>query len=342
MLCATHGGRGWPLRMSEGVMTMANIKDVAALAGLSAACVSKYLKSPDSVLPSSRERIQAAIEQLNYIPSRTARSLRTKKTLAIRVVMQRIDNPFFAEMFEGLRRELELAGYTALLQNTDREPAAEDFTGVDGVIFCFGDDERMIAAISELITGRLPMVCMHWREPRFEHPAVWVDVSDGMRLAAEFLLDEGCRDFAYVGGPRDSVISAFKFGGVRSALGEAGVFVGPGRIFHGDFSFQTGYDAAKALVRSGALPQAVFCETDELAAGVICGFYRQGVAVPEQVRVTGFNNTPLAEMYIPSITSIALPFAEICSQAARLMMCSLDGQTPENVCVRPVLIERRS
>lgn len=321
---------------------MANIKEVAALAGLSVACVSKYLKSPNSVLPSSREKIESAIEQLHYIPSQTARSLRTKKTMAVKIVMQRIDNPFFAEMFERLRRELERFGYTALLQGSDREPSAADFLGVDGVISCFNDDEKMISAISGALSGRIPLVCMHWRSPNFEHPSVWTDVSVGMGLAAKLLLDEDCAEFAYVGGPDDSVISSFKFNGVKTALIEAGAAVNDERIFHGEFSFQTGYDAAKAMVRSGKLPQAVMCETDELAAGVICGLYRQGVAVPEQVRVTGFNNVPLAEMYIPAITSIALPFEELCSTAVKLLMDTFAGKPAEKVQIAPKLMKRQS
>lgn len=102
---------------------MANIKQVAALAGLSVACVSKYLKNPDSVLPSSRERIEAAIEELQYTPSAMARYLRTKRTYTVKAVMESITIPFFAEMFETLRRDLEERGYTTILQTTDSRPS---------------------------------------------------------------------------------------------------------------------------------------------------------------------------------------------------------------------------
>lgn len=172
---------------------MANIKQVAALAGLSVACVSKYLKNPDSVLPSSRERIEAAIEELQYTPSAMARYLRTKRTYTVKAVMESITIPFFAEMFETLRRDLEERGYTTILQTTDSRPfSTRDFDAVDGVIACFVDDEQVLAGIHQA-AGGLPFICMHWREPFLPVPTVWLDVREGMRLAARHLLEGGCR-----------------------------------------------------------------------------------------------------------------------------------------------------
>lgn len=321
---------------------MANIKQVAARAGLSVSCVSKYLKSPDSVLPDSRQRIEAAIRALRYVPSSAARSLRTKKSYHVKIVMESISNPFFAEMFEGLRRRLEALGYTSLLQNMDKPPLPEDFTGLDGLVVCFGDDERRIREILRVAGKQLPAVCLHWRKPDFGVPAVWVDVSAGMRLAARHLLEAGCRRFAYVGGPRASVISSVKLQGARAALRAAGQALGPDGVFHGEFTFQAGYDAAKLLAARQPRPDAVLCENDVLAAGVICGFYRQGAAVPEEIRVTGFDNIPLAEMYIPAITSIAIPMEDMHRKAAELLLAVMNGEPAQDWALLPVLVPRQS
>lgn len=321
---------------------MANIKQVAAAAGLSVACVSKYLKNPNSVLPSSRERIEQAIDALHYVPSAAARSLRTKKSYQVKIVMESISNPFFAEMFEGLRRVLESYGYTSLLQNMDKPPQKEDFIGLDGLIVCFGDDEKRIREILQVAGDNLPTVCLHWREPDFGVPTVWVDVSDGIKLAVEQLLSAGCDRFAYVGGPEKSVISAVKHKGAVAALDKAGKSLPDASVYHGEFTFQAGYDAAKAITRLATRPDAVLCENDVLAAGVICGLYRQGVAVPKDIRVTGFDNIPLAEMYIPSITSVAIPMEEMHARAVSVLLDVMDGKRAENQALSPILVVRQS
>lgn len=321
---------------------MANIKQVAQMAGLSVSCVSKYLKNPDSVLPASRESIEQAIRALHYVPSATARSLRTKKSYQVKIVMESISNPFFAEMFEGLRQQLESCGYTSLLQNMDKLPQKEDFIGLDGLIICFGDDEERIREIIRTAGPELPTVCLHWREPGFDVPAVWVDVSDGMRLAAGHMLACGCRRFAYVGGPKKSVISAVKGDGAAAALAACGCELSREQIFHGEFTFQAGYDAAKAIAQRTDRPDAVLCENDVLAAGVICGLYRQGLHVPEDIRVTGFDNIPLAEMYIPAITSIAIPMADMHKIGVSMLQSVMAGGTAEDHVLAPLLVPRQS
>ena len=299
---------------------MANIKQVAALAGLSVACVSKYLKNPDSVLPSSRERIEAAIEELQYTPSAMARYLRTKRTYTVKAVMESITIPFFAEMFETLRRDLEERGYTTILQTTDSRPfSSRDFDAVDGVIACFVVDEPF-----------LPV------------PTVWLDVREGMRLAARHLLEGGCRRLAHVGGPPQSVIASVKEAGVRETLREAGLSLPPERCFRGEYAFQSGYAAAKAMAAMAQRPDGVICDNDVLAAGVICGFYRQEVAVPGQVRVTGFDNIPLAEMVIPALTSVAMPMGEMCGKACGMLLQAIENQPVENTASAPFLVIRQS
>lgn len=321
---------------------MANIKQVAALAGLSVSCVSKYLKNPGSVLPDSRQRIEAAIEELQYTPSAMARYLRTKRTYTVKAVMESITIPFFAEMFENLRRDLEERGYTTILQTIDNKPfSTRDFDAVDGVITCFVDDEQVLKTIHEA-AGSLPFICMHWREPALDVPTIWLDVRQGMRLAARHLLEGGCRRLAHVGGPPQSVIASVKEEGVRETLREAGLPLLPEYCFRDAYSFQAGYAAAKIMAALPQRPDGVLCDNDVLAAGVICGFYRQEVAVPGEIRVTGFDNIPLAEMYIPALTSVAMPIGEMCGSACVMLLDAIEGCPVENRVSAPILVARQS
>lgn len=322
---------------------MANIKQVAARAGLSVACVSKYLKNPDSVRPASRTCIETAIRELRYVPSPTARSLRTKRTYTVKVIIESITNPFFAEMFEGLRRALETAGYTAILRPIASPFTPADFEGADGIVVCFADDEKRLADLRRL-AGEMPVIGLHWQKPAFGFPCAWTDVRAGMELAARHLLEAGCRRFAYVGGPKGNAISAAKEERARAVLRESGGCFLPGGVFHHPFVFQSGYDAAKALAASGSLPDGILCENDVLAAGVLCGLYRQGIPVPGAVRVAGFDNIPLADMYTPAITSVALPIAAMCGEAVRMLLRRIEnaGEESADAYFPPALLVRQS
>lgn len=320
---------------------MANIKQVAARAGLSVSCVSKYLKNPDSVLPASRERIEAAVRELQYVPSPTARSLRTKRTFTVKVIMESITNPFFADMFEYLRHAFEQAGYTAVLRPIDKPFSPADFEGIDGVAICFADDEQRLHELAAA-AGNIPLVGLHWQKPQFGFPCAWTDIRAGMELTAEHLLACGCRRFAYVGGPHGSATSAAKEERARAVLRARGALLPREGICHGAFGFQSGYDAAKQLAGLSPLPDGILCENDVLAAGVLCGLYRQGIAVPEQVRVTGFDNIPLAEMYIPAITSVALPIPAMCRDAARMLILRMEKKEAADAFFPPSLAARQS
>ena len=320
---------------------MANIKQVAARAGLSVACVSKYLKNPDSVLPSSRQQIEEAIRDLRYVPSRTARSLRTKRSYTVKVILGSIINPFYAELFETLRLMLDTRGYAAVLHPLDRPLAPGDADGVDGILVGFANDERQLASIAAC-AGGTPVVCLHWQALSSPLPCVWTDVRQGIRLAARHLLTAVCRHFAYIGGPEADAISVRKLQGVRAELEGAGLTLPGEWRHHGPFTFQSGYDASKRLCRDGVWPDGILCENDVLAAGVICGLLRQGIRVPERIRVTGFDNIPLANMYTPALTSVALPIDSLCREAVAMLFQLLAGQAADTRSFPPELIVRQS
>lgn len=319
---------------------MANIKQVAARAGLSVSCVSKYLKDADSVLPASREKIEAAIRELQYVPSNAARSLRTKRTFTVKAVMDSITNPFFAEMFEALRRALDAKGYTTILHPLDKPFSPGDFDGVDGVAACFFENESRLADLKQA-AGAIPVVCIHWQRPTLSLPCVWTDVREGMRLAAAHLLEAGCRRIAYVGGPASDAISVAKIGGARSVLDSRSALL-PAGIYHGSFSFQTGYDAAGCIAAHTPVPDGVLCENDVLAAGVICGLYRRGLSVPRDLRVIGFDDIPLADMYIPAMTSVSMPTTDMCTQAAHLLTELMEKRHAQGQFFPPALRLRQS
>ncbi len=318
---------------------MANIKQVAELAGLSVSCISKYLKNPDSVLPASRARIEAAIRELHYTPSTAARSLRTKRSYTVKAVMESITNPFYAEVFESLRSELERYGYTVVLQTCDEIGFREiDFEPFDGVIACFPDREDTLQQLIRLTKGKL--VLMHWHAADGDIPAVTLNVGHAISLVTQHLLDCGCKELAYIGGPSGSVVSASKREGFLECVRNNRISVKPARLFNGSFSFDFGYHAADKLLTE--LPDGIVCENDVLAAGTLHRLAEAGIAVPEQVCVAGFNDIPMAGMLVPALTSVALPVKEMCSAAAQQLLQLFGNKQPDKQVLQANLIVRRS
>ncbi len=269
--------------------------------------------------------------------------LRTKKSFTVKVVLSSVTNPFFAELFEALRTQLSEQKYTCILQSIDRPLERSDLQAVDGLLVGFAEDEAKLSQIDMLARQmQLPLVCLHWRKPPISVPAVWADLGEGIGQAVSYLAGAGCRRLSYVGGPAHDAISASKWRGSTCAAQEAGVCFLSDAIFHGPFTFQSGYDCAKRLAARQDLPDAVVCENDVLAAGVICGLSRHGVRVPQDIRVTGFDNIPLAEMYLPSITSVAVPAAEMCKSAVGKLMACIRGELVADEQFKPMLIERKS
>ncbi|MDR1668739.1 MAG: LacI family transcriptional regulator [Oscillospiraceae bacterium] len=318
---------------------MVTVKDVAQHAGLSPSCVSKYFRDKNSVRNDSRVRIEAAVTALNYVPSDIARSLRGKRSNTIKALMPLITRPFFAEVFEYLHTPCRTAGYNLLLQTISAGETftSRDFAFADGVIIAFPDDEKVIRQISGILgeTGK-PIVCLLGHANAKDCTVVSVDISQGMAEAAKYLLSSGRKRIAYVGGTDDSSPSSERFRGFVS-------IVEPERrhmVFRRDFSLAWGFRAAQYMLAN--LPDGVLCENDSIAAGVISCFLANGITVPGDVSVIGFDNTIIAETYWPSITSVSIPTMEMAEVAVRSLLNAVSGKPVCNQEFQSKLIVRES
>jgi DNA-binding LacI/PurR family transcriptional regulator len=328
---------------------MAVIKDVAKLAGVSVAAVSKYLKTPENMREETRRQIEAAIQELNYRPSPVAQSLRTRKTGMVAVMMPAITNPFFAELFDALRRALLKKGYTALLQTANDVDELRiamfslSIRQVDGVVLCFLDDESLVAELAECSIGVVPLVAMSWHSIMEGCGVVLVDVRDGMRQAVTHLVETGRKRIAYIGGPESSHISREKISGYRAALEAAGLQADPTLVLHGGYSLESGYLAATQLLKGRHRPDAVAAENDMLAVGCIKRLAQEGIAIPADIAVTGFDDIPLSSMYEPPISTVRLPIEHIGVAAVDMLAVMIEGGAPSaDSAIKPSLVVRRS
>jgi DNA-binding LacI/PurR family transcriptional regulator len=325
---------------------MANIKQVAARANLSVSCISKYLKNPDSVLAKTREKIEAAISELNYVPSALARNLRTKRTGIIKIISHSITNPFFAELFDLLRRKLEAYGYIAVLQVIESMETIDfvpgDFEQADGMILCFSENEDIFLSLKKTAPASFPIVCISGHKPAEDTVSMVTDVCQGARLVTNYLISLGCKNIAYIGGPVQSSISKLKFAGFTEALSCASGGICCTAVIRGTYELKSGYNAAKELLLYHNRPDAVVCENDVLAAGVIHRLVENDIPVPDRIHVTGYDNIPLAEMFIPPLTSVTIPSEELCTAACKELYALLNNKKASDHVFAPKLVIRQS
>ena len=320
---------------------MANIKDVAKRAGLSPSCISKYLKNADSVRDDTRKKIEAAIKALNYVPSSIARSLRTRKTYTVKIILPSIINPFFAGVFELLQRKLDTLGYSSVLQVFDgeRELTQNDFQGLDGIIVCFANKDESVLKIHSFSSQMsIPFVCIHWYEVSDKFGTIVFDVEDGIRQTTRHLLDTGCKNIAYVDGSDDSQICRARHRCFIDIVPEAM----RSHIFQKECSLEWGYHAASRMIVTGRLPDGVVCGNDIIAAGLIRRLHAENIRVPDEVSVVGFDNTAISEICSPAISSFAIPVRDISEAAGDMLIASIAGTDMKSTSFKGYLVSRES
>lgn len=306
---------------------MTAIKDVAKLSGLSVAAVSKYLKDAGSVREDTKARIEQAIRDLSYVPSPIARSLRTKKTGMIAVVVPSITNPFFTELFDSIRIECLKKSILAVLYSVSYpQENVEVIQSIvqrqlDGIILCFPDSELFLSQMMKE-APELPSVVMSWHQAVSNACNIILDVRKGIYDTTAHLTGLGCQRIAYIGGNADSVISKEKFAGFRAALADSGLEPDPRIVKCEQTSMRYGYSATMELFESELEFDAAVCESDVLAIGCINYCLQNHIEIPRRFKVTGFDDIPLASMFEPKITTASLPIEE-------MGRCAVDMLFPE-------------
>jgi DNA-binding LacI/PurR family transcriptional regulator len=285
------------------------IRDVAEAAGVSVSTVSRVLSRPEMFRESTRQRVQAAAESLNYSPSRHATSLSTGKTANIGLVIPNLANPLFAEMVRAALQRAADAGFAALLADSDSDADREQklihalAKDVDGII----DFSSLVPAEELLDAAALrPTVFVNRAVPG--QRCVLVNSAQGMRLIMHYLANLGHERVYYLPGPENLWAAADRRAAAAEAAGEAGVQfdLGP----HGPPSFEAGAGHADRLIRS-PLPTAILCFNDVMALGLVSRLLAVGVGVPERVSVCGWGGTQLAGYYTPALTTVTMPLTNL-------------------------------
>lgn len=337
----------------------ATIRDVAKLAGVSVATVSRVMNEGDYPVSSQlKQRVKEAAQKLGYVPNAVAASLRRSDCRDVGVVIPNISNPFYLQAVLGISAVLAENGYSMILCNTMNDPELEKQhlkqlarRQAAGVILSSvrEDDE----AAAEYASRGLRFVMLDQKMEGMDCPSISFDTCAGARMATEYLLSVGHRRIALASLPMVRWTRTQMLQGYRDALQAAMIDFDDSLIYiaedddallHEDQEMNAGRQIAAKLIDDGLPATAVLCVNDMLAIGLMGALIKGGVRVPEDVSVVGFDDVPLAEAYAPALTTVRYPALETGKLAAMVLLDpSMNAAgMPFSLNLTPQLISRDS
>jgi DNA-binding LacI/PurR family transcriptional regulator len=309
------------------------IKDIAKLAGVSHATVSRALHHSPLISEETTQRIQKIALELNYHPSFAARSLKTNRSQALGVIVSHIDDPFFSEILQGIDDIAQMNGYSLFIAASQQDPVRERAIvqtmrehRVDGVILCSPKFTREQS--DQLHSYDIPIVAIN-NQAADDYPySIYHDDVDGARQVCEHLISLDHKRIAYLGDATSGRTTKERLAGFTQTMDKAGLSIRTEYIhlIPGSNASQ-GFEAVKYFLSLDPWPSALICYNDMIAVGVLKGFRQAGLRVPEDISVTGFDNITVSDYTNPPLTTIDQPKRFLGAEAARMMLDQLNNKT---------------
>jgi LacI family transcriptional regulator len=333
----------------------ARLKDIARDLSVSVVTVSKVLRDHPDISPETKERVLKRMKELNYRPNLAARALVTGRSLIIGLVVPDLVHSFFAQVAKGLSRELRKKGYSLVISSSEEDPQFEQqeidqliSRRVDALIIASaqvrGDSFRLLEE------QKIPYILIDRNFTGLPANFVGVDDEAVGSLAAEHLVEIGCKRLAHIGGPQVSTAIG-RLEGYRSALQRHNIEPSPGSIItldHGDeASDKSGYKAMRSLLALNPPPDGVFCYNDPAAVGAMKAILEAGLRIPEDVAVVGSGNVHYSEFLKVPLSSVDQASEQIGQRAAELALSIVESKSktpvpPKSILLEPKLIVRQS
>lgn len=304
---------------------MATIYEVSKLAGVSLATVSRVMNDSGRVSAKTRQKVVAAMKQLDYRPNSFAQSLASNRSNCVGIVVSEIYGPIFGDMLSGIEAELSLAGKFALFatghSDADKEREAIHFLAgrnCDALILHVEalPDEFLL----ELRDNAVPLLIMNRVVPGMEDNCIRLNNEHGGYAATKLLIDQGHRDIAYISGPLDWGDAGDRLAGHKRALAEHDLRFDERLLVEGDYREIGGSNAMTQLLQHGRRFSAVVCANDEMAVGAMEMIRARGMSIPDDISIVGFDNTPLSRYMYPKLTTVNYPISDMGRMAAHWVL----------------------
>ncbi len=323
------------------------IKDVAREAAVSVATVSRALNGHDSVTPATREHVGAIAKRLRYVPHGAARSLITRRTETLGVVLPDLYGEFFSELIRGIDCVAREHGLHLLVSSShgsasETGAALRALSGrVDGILIM--SPHAAATHLADDLPVTTPVVLMNTRSHDGDYLSLAIDNHGGAWAMVEHLVGAGYRRIALIGGPTDNFDAQERLRGYREAL-EHFASGSVAQVLEGDFSEKSGHAAGLAIAAMAKRPEAVFAANDMMALGCLRALRDAGLHVPRDVALAGFDDIPIARFIAPGLTTMRVNISELGGRAARALIAGLTGtkNAATHQVLAPELVVRAS
>lgn len=326
--------------------------DVAEAAGVSIATVSIVLNNPTTtrITQNTKDKVMDAVNKLNYIPNAAARSLVTKKSRTIGLIIPDIENPFFATLAKIIEQRLRDEKFVLIMMNTleDHKNDPEIIyalrqSGVDGMIIAlssetFNDDKEIKKVLSRL---DVPFVLVDRVLKDFKVNQVYFNNKQGEYLATQHLIDNGHQEIGFISTQNYAMTGYYRHLGYLKALNKSKITLKEDYIKHGVYGVETGYQHAQSLYEKGV--SAIVCANDQIAFGAQRRLLEMGLKVPEDVSLVGYDNLDLNEYITQGLTSVDQNIKSMANHAVDMLISAIDGNKELiEVVLEPTLKIRNS
>jgi LacI family transcriptional regulator len=327
---------------------MANIYEVAELAGVSLATVSRVINPGAKVSDKTRQKVLDAMRQLGYQPNSIAQSLATRSSNSVGVVVSELHGPFFGAMLSSIEETLKAAGKFVLVAAGHSKEEQER----EAIRFLVGRNCDAIIVHCERLSDKFlvdhdhektPLVVMNRKVRGLADHCFSLNNEVGGFLATQSLLKHKHKKIAYISGPLDWVDAKQRLAGHKRALSEAGVKFDERLLHEGDYHETGGQEALNALFAKDIPFTAVVCANDEMAAGAMAAAHERGLDLPRELSIVGYDDAPISRYVYPKLTTVRYPIAAMGRMAARWVLRNVYEQAHDVKQVfEPELVERDS
>ncbi len=337
-------------------MKRVTIKDVAKVAGVSVASVSYAINHVDKIHPETRERILKVIKDLDYKPSQAARCLSNRNSQMIGITFPitesgdtagtLFNNPFFGEFISGIESVTKRQGYDILFTGVETDEQCKDWIRkreLDGLIMLGMYPKSFFYAVKK---QKVPIVLVDtYEEYAKDFHRVLIEDEFGAYKATKYLIECGHKKIAFVTGSIEhSLVNRKRYEGYKCALEEAGMQLNRDYVFEQPVCFEGGYRAAKSIIDEKCDATAVFAVADIMAVGMLKAFQQNGISVPKDISIIGFDDILISQYVTPGLTTMRQNSFEKGRCAAEILMSDIEEELHDtkSILLEPELVERES